>query len=272
VGVVVLIGLKSGISRECFGSSYGRQLGSKDVNLDVSFVSKNVVRGRREEGSVLAFECNAILKSMSVNEGRVDLCYGVMVDIGLGLGSVCDNAVSMEGSVVYYMVNNMVLDVGGVVLRHTESLLHLVGKGEEVCHGVWSYGFYSGVLMEDVFFRPSLYCIYKSYDEGVALEGRIKHQWSLLPWGLQDFMLGFAGEIGYDYTGKPYGLPYVSSLGRKDYWYYGAALSLIYKLAIGEASIGVSYEGNAASKNSWVNCGESYKNNVWFNALLNFSF
>ncbi|MDR1457753.1 MAG: hypothetical protein LBI47_02820, partial [Puniceicoccales bacterium] len=61
--------------------------------------------------------------------------------------------------------------------------------------------------------------------------------------------------------------------GRRDYWYYGMSLCLIYKLAIGEASVGVSYEGNAAEKYSWVNRGKDYnKNNVWFNALINFLF
>ncbi|MDR2628818.1 MAG: hypothetical protein LBC30_02400, partial [Puniceicoccales bacterium] len=174
--------------------------------------------------------------------------------------------------IYYASIEGVVVDIGGMIFRNAyESASSFLKEKLGNVDG-WSYGFYAGVIMEDVFFRPSLYCIYRSYDEEIALEGRIKHEINLLPWGWHNFVLRFSGELGYDRTGKPYGLPYASSLGKRDYWYYGVAFGLIYRLATGEGSIGVSYEGNTADKYSWVNCGENYKNNVWFNALLNFLF
>jgi hypothetical protein len=268
VVAIVLIVVCGGVFSECYG--YEWQENEKKGGISLSFVSKNVVRGRKGGEDVLAARYGSVLRSMLLRERRLDFCCDVEMDVDLGPEH---NGGFLWGCdfIYYASIEGVVVDIGGMVFRNVyESASSFLETFRSI--DGWSYGLYVGVVMEDVIFRPSLYCVYRSYDEEVALEGRIKQQWSLLPLGLRDFMLGFSGEIGYDYTGKPYGLPYASSLGRRDYWYYGTALSLIYKLASGEASVGVAYEGNAAKKDSWVNWGENYKNNVWFNALLNFSF
>jgi hypothetical protein len=257
--VVAVLMMVKGIGG-CYGSEW--QGDRKGMGLIVSFMSKDVARGHREGGSVLAVRYNSVLKSMFTRERKVDLCCEMEVSVDLE---------SMRGGeilwncdfVCYAPIEGVVTDIGGVVFRNA---------GFSSSSTIWLYGFYAGVMMQNVICRPSLYCLCQSYGREVALEGRIEHRWDLLPLGLHGFMLEFSGAMGYGYASKPYGLPYAHSFGRKDYWYYGMALSLIYKLTAGEASIGVSYESNAASKDSWVNYGENYKNNVWFNAIVNFSF
>jgi hypothetical protein len=265
--VAVLVMVCGGVFSGCYG--YEWQEGEKKGGISLSFTSKSVVRGHRIGEKGLSVRYGSVLRSMFLGERRVDFCCDVGVDVDLG--AVHDDAILMGCNFIYYAVlEGVIMDVGGLIFRNSESSSSFPKKFWST--RIWSYGLYTGVVMESVIFRPSLYCIYRSYDGEVALEGRIKHEMSLLPLGLRNFMLGLSGEIGYDYTGKPYGLPYASSLGRRDYLYYGAALSLIYRLASGEASVGVAYEGNMAEKDSWVNYGENYKNNVWFNALLSFSF
>jgi hypothetical protein len=267
VVVAVLVMLWVGVSCGCCG--YEWQEGRRKGGISVGFVSKNVTRGWRGRGNALSVRYGSVVRSMSVKERRVDFCCEV--DVGVDLESMRDDEILLGCNFIYYAtLEGMVVDVGGMIFRNAESSSSLQ-KGLWG-NRVWSYGFYVGTVMENVIFRPSLYCIYRSYTDEIILEGRGQYEMNLLPLGLRDFVLRFSGELGYDRTGKPYGLPYASSLGRRGYWYYGAAICLIYKLSSGEASVGVAYEGNAAEKYSWVNRGRSYRDNVWFNAFLNFSF
>jgi hypothetical protein len=265
VGILVVI--CGSIPFGCWG--YEWEKGIVKGRICAGFVSKNVSQGCRIGGKVLAVRYGSVLGSVFVREYRVDFCCDVVMDVDLE--SAYDNDISWGCNFVYYALNeSMVVDIGGMICRDAESFSSSPKKLWST--KAWFYGLYTGVMMENVISQPSLYCIYKSYDKEIALEGRIQHQWSLLPLGLHDFMLGFSGEVGCVYARKPFGVPYASSLGRRDYWYYGTAFCLIYKLATGEARVGISYEGNAASKSSWVNRGKDYKNNVWFNASLDFSF
>jgi hypothetical protein len=263
VVVAVLVMVCVSVSSECCG--YERRERRKKGGVSACFMSKDVVRGYRRKGNALIVEYGLVLGSMPVEGCNVDFCCDVEVDVNLESARGGEILFGCD-FICYAPVEGIVVDVGGIV----KSSLSFPGKFWN--DRAWLYEFYVGVMGKDVIFQPSLYCIYGLYAEEVALEGRVERRWDLLPLGLRDFMLGFTGEVGWDYAGKPNGLPYASSLGRRDYWYYGIAFSLIYKLAVGEASIGVSYEGNTAEKYSWVNRGKGYKDNVWFNALLNFSF
>jgi hypothetical protein len=67
---------------------------------------------------------------------------------------------------------------------------------------------------------------------------------------------------------------YAPDFGKKDDLCDGTSAYLVHKLDTGDRTkmkVGVTYEGNSASKYSWVNYGENYENNVWFNISFSFS-
>jgi hypothetical protein len=264
--VVFVLGLVT-ISNEACHVHAGEERVEVNLSVSANFMSKYVVRGVKVRNSIFMPTAEVVVGSLT---DGVDFYCGVV-----GVVSVEDrhedaSGVSFISGVRYRNGDGLIFDVGGTYFR----VLHVLPLKDVFGSGLWSHGFYVGVAADAVF-RPSLYCFYGSYGNEISLEGRVEYDWSLAGLGLYNFMFGFAGEIGYNYVGKPWGLPYADCLGSKGYLYYGIASHLIYRFGTGaKARMGVSYEGNAASKNSWVNgCRERRnRNNIWFNVSFDFEF
>jgi hypothetical protein len=249
-----------------YGSQQKRE--GVEVGSFLSFMSSDVVRGRRKGGRVVIPMLSVLVESFESSLALYCNVGGIF-DLGDKPRDVGD--VSFGCGVVGRTNDGFVFDVGGMIFRVSSKQSSLLKDVFGV--KVLPYETYVGIVIDNIF-RPSLYCFYNFYSREIALEGKVKYDWSLASLGLYNFMFGFTGEIGYDSSDRPLGFPYSDFFGRKDYVYYGVALRLIYRLRSKlDARVGVSYEGNAASKNSWVNRGEKrYKDNIWFNASFNFAF
>ncbi|MDR2779238.1 MAG: hypothetical protein LBB16_03060 [Puniceicoccales bacterium] len=261
--VLILVVVGGIIPCEFYGYGVG-----KIVDFSMGFQSKSVTSGRRGLDNNASFAGGGIFGS--VGKGEVDFYWSVAVGLNSALAGF--ESISLGGGIVYHVTDKVFLDLGGFFSRYAARSSSLGGL---LAPGVWLHALCIGVAA-DVILCPSLYFNYNSYGKEMFLEGMVRHYWDLSSLGLRNFMLKFTAEVGCSRSERPYDLPYASTLGKKDYVYYGTAFCLVYRLsrlrANGEAGIGVAYEGNGASKYSWVNCGRNYKNNVWFNAFLDFSF
>ncbi|MDR0693620.1 MAG: hypothetical protein LBF49_03615, partial [Puniceicoccales bacterium] len=151
------------------GGGYGWQEGRSKGGVFVSFASRDVVRGYGIKGNALIVKYGLVLGSVLVNERKLDFCWDIGVDVNLE--STRSDEISWGCDFIYHApVEGMVVDMGGMIFRNFRSSSSLPRKFWAT--RVWSYGLYAGVMMENVILRPSLYCIYRSYTEEVALEGR----------------------------------------------------------------------------------------------------
>ncbi|MDR2628591.1 MAG: hypothetical protein LBC30_01190 [Puniceicoccales bacterium] len=142
-----------------------------------------------------------------------------------------------------------------------------------------SHEIHGGIIV-DVLLEPSLYCFYDFTREELAIEGRIKYNFDLSQYAFSGLGVNLGAKVGFDQAGRPYGLTYDNSMGKKSYSYYGVNADLIYELNNNaRVKIGIAYEGNSAEQSSWTNgsvldsvAAPSHRNNLWANASVDCSF
>lgn len=127
-------------------------------------------------------------------------------------------------------------------------------------------------LLTDVMFSPSVYAEYNFKTEDFNFVGTVGYNFDLSQYAISGLGIDLGAKLGYDRCNKPGGIDYNAKMGKKDYMYYGVNADLIYSINdTAKARAGVSYEGNSAKKNAWVN-GNHARNMIWFNASVDCAF
>jgi hypothetical protein len=247
------------------------------ADVSVKFVTENVHRGRRED-------CKSF-------QPKVGFGYEVFDGVKIGFG--VDSSIPLIGAernggpnvgahvspyleVNYDVTDVFTLDAGYFHHLHTNLAKHIGGGASK--HKRNTNEIFAGVSA-DVIASPSLHLFYDFDRREIALEGKVGYNFDLSQYAVSGLGVDLGAKIGLDSAKKPYGRPRITTGptpdGKKGYCYYGANADLVYSFnGNAKAKVGVSFEGNSAKKNSWVNkpADGHHKNFVWFNASVDCSF
>ncbi|MDR1413582.1 MAG: hypothetical protein LBI56_01420 [Puniceicoccales bacterium] len=126
---------------------------------------------------------------------------------------------------------------------------------------------YAGIAA-NVLLKPAFYTFYDFDNQDFSAEVSVGHKFDLQQC-LRGLELEVSAKIGVEAVKKAGGVAIEGE--KKDFFYYGTGAGLVYAFNDNaRVKVGISYEGNSAKKNSWVN--GSHRDFLWGSASINCSF
>ncbi|MDR1433065.1 MAG: hypothetical protein LBI61_01840 [Puniceicoccales bacterium] len=223
-----------------------------EFGTNVKFITERVSHGVRSCGK-------AVVPSVALGyKISDDLKVSLSADVIAALVDKYSRVAPCLG-VTYYATDIFTLDAGYTHYIYASA----VGDAQKNSNEI-----YAGATV-NILLSPALYTFYDFDGEDFSIDASVSHSFDMSERIIDGLSFDVGASIGYENVGKLDGKRIEGQ--KRDFIYYGVSGDIVCAInANAKAKIGVSYGGNSAKLNSWVN--GPHRNFVWVTASLGCSF
>ncbi|MDR2628857.1 MAG: hypothetical protein LBC30_02620 [Puniceicoccales bacterium] len=248
----------------------GPTLPKQDFAIDTSvgFKSEYFFRGRHDPHKVFA-------KTKIEHQLFNEVTAYVGVNSVLGITPEKDDPSSTDNispcvGILFNVFDKVTLDAGYEYHLYTAIPL-IAPDGKPLGMRRHSQEVHLGIIL-DTFMKLSLDSFYDFERREVAVEGMGVYSFKL-PFLFSGLSIDIWAKVGYDYTSNPLGITRVDiRIPKGCYYYYAAGADLAYRFNHARVKVGVSYEGNFAKEDFWINKYATTDGNIVISASVNCLF